>query len=98
MSEDSGKSSGAAVPIAVDRRLLAGEGLSAGDLSEFDDEDISPEDPAADFQMHNVHTGSIWCLFTKQDPEKSESKARFTTNSLPSLRRVDLDARRGWRI
>ncbi len=38
MGEDTGKPSGLAVPISVDRRLLAGEGLSVVGLSEFDAE------------------------------------------------------------
>ena len=59
MSEDTGKASGSAVPISIDRRLLAGEGLSAGDLSEFDDEGITADDATADFHTHNFHTGNI---------------------------------------
>ena len=70
MSEDSGKASGSAVPISIDRRLLAGEGLSAGDLSEFEDEGIPPEDQAADFQTHNFHTGSIMVSVYEAGPGK----------------------------
>ena len=44
MNEATGKATGSAVPISVDRRVLAGEGLSSGDLSEFDDEGVMPED------------------------------------------------------
>ena len=31
------------MPISIDRRVLAGEALSAGDASEFDDEGVMPE-------------------------------------------------------
>ena len=44
MGEDTDKSLGSAVPISIDRKLLAGEGLTAGDLSSFDDEGVTPED------------------------------------------------------
>ena len=70
MSQDSGKALGSAVPISIDRRLLAGEGLSAGDLSEFEDEGMSPEDQAADFQTHNFHTGSIMVSVYEAGPGK----------------------------
>ena len=70
MSQDSGKALGSAVPISIDRRLLAGEGLSAGDLSDFEDEGISPEDQAADFQTHNFHTGSIMVSVYEAGPGK----------------------------
>lgn len=35
MGQDSDEAPGSALPIAIDRRLLAGEGLSVGGLSEF---------------------------------------------------------------
>ena len=59
MGGDTGKSLGSAVPISIDRKLLAGDGLSAGDLSEFDDEGITADDANADFRTHNFHTGNI---------------------------------------
>ena len=59
MGEDTGRASGSALPISVDRRLLGGEGLGLGDLSEFDDEGITLEEEAADFRTHNFHTGNI---------------------------------------
>ena len=59
MGEDTGRASGSALPISVDRRLLAGEGLGLGDLSEFDDEGITLEEEATGFRTHNFHTGNI---------------------------------------
>lgn len=70
MGQDSDEAPGSALPIAIDRRLLAGEGLSAGDLSEFDDEGISPEDGAANFRTHNFHTGSIMVSVYETGPGK----------------------------
>ena len=70
MSEDTGKASGSAVPISIDRRLLAGEGLSAGDLSEFDDEGITADDATADFHTHNFHTGNIMVSVYEAGPGK----------------------------
>lgn len=86
MAEDTGKSSGSALPIPVDQRRLAGEGLTAGDLSEFDDEGVTPEDESADFRTHNFHTGNIMVSVYEAGPEKSELTAPFTMNSSPSLR------------
>ena len=68
MCADAGKSAGSALPIPVDRRLLAGEGLTAGDHTEFDDEGIKPEDESADFRTHNFHTGNICLLYTSPSP------------------------------
>ena len=70
MSEDTGKASSSAVPISIDRRLLAGEGLTAGDLSEFDDEGITPEDEATGFRTHNFHTGNIMVSVYEAGPGK----------------------------
>ena len=70
MGEDTGKSSGSALPIPVDRRLLAGEGLTAGDLSSFDDEGVTPEDESADFRTHNFHTGNIMVSVYEAGPGK----------------------------
>ena len=70
MGENTGKSLGSALPIPVDRRLLAGEGLTAGDLSEFDDEGITPEDESADFRTHNFHTGNIMVSVYEAGPGK----------------------------
>ena len=70
MGEDTGKSSGSAVPIPVDPRLLAGEGLTAGDLSEFDDEGITADDANADFRTHNFHTGNIMVSVYEAEPGK----------------------------
>ena len=70
MNEATGKSMGSAVPISVDRRVLAGEGLSAGDLSEFDDEGVMPEDEAPDFRTHNFHTGNIMVSVYEAGPGK----------------------------
>ena len=61
---------GSAVPISVDRKLLAGEGLSAGDLSEFDDEGIAADDANADFPTHNFHTGNIMVSVYEARPSK----------------------------
>jgi uncharacterized cupin superfamily protein len=70
MSEDTGKASDSAVPISVNRRLLAGEGLTAGDLSEFDNEGITPEDETADFRTHNFYTGNIMVSVYEAGPGK----------------------------
>ena len=70
MNEATGKSMGSAVPISVDRRVLAGEGLSAGDLSEFDDEGITADDANADFRTHNFHTGNIMVSVYEAEPGK----------------------------
>ena len=70
MNEATGKATGSAVPISVDRRVLAGEGLSAGDLSEFDDEGVMPEDKAPDFRTHNFHTGNIMVSVYEAGPGK----------------------------
>ena len=70
MCEDTGKTSDSAVPISVDRRFLEGEGLTAGDLSEFDDEGITPEDESADFRTHNFHTGNIMVSVYEAGPGK----------------------------
>ena len=70
MGEDTDKSLGSAVPISIDRKLLAGEGLSAGDLSEFDDEGIAADDANADFRTHNFHTGNIMVSVYEAGPGK----------------------------
>lgn len=70
MSEDTGKPTGSALPISVDQRRLAGEGLTAGDLSEFDDEGITTDDEAADFRTHNFHTGNIMVSVYEAGPGK----------------------------
>lgn len=70
MNEATGKATGSAVPISVDRRVLAGEGLSAGDLSEFDDEGVMPEDESPDFRTHNFHTGNIMVSVYEAGPGK----------------------------
>ena len=70
MDEGTGKASGSAVPISVDRRLLAGEGLSVGDLSEFDDEGITTDDATADFRTHNFYTGNIMVSVYESGPGK----------------------------
>ncbi len=70
MGVNTGKSSGSALPIPIDRRLLAGEGLTAGDLSEFDNEGITPEDESADFRTHNFHTGNIMVSVYEAGPGK----------------------------
>ena len=70
MDEGTGKASGSAVPISVDRRLLAGEGLSVGDLSEFDDEGITTDDATADFRTHNFYTGNIMVSVYEAGPGK----------------------------
>ena len=70
MGEDTGRASGSALPISVDRRLLAGEGLGLGDLSEFDDEGITLEEEAADFRTHNFHTGNIMVSVYEAGPGK----------------------------
>ena len=70
MGEDIDKSLGSAVPISIDRKLLAGEGLNAGDLSEFDDEGIAADDANADFRTHNFHTGNIMVSVYEAGPGK----------------------------
>ena len=70
MREDFGKASVSALPISVDRGLLTGEGLIAGDLSEFDDEGITTDDEAADFRTHNFHTGNIMVSVYEAGPGK----------------------------
>ena len=70
MSEDTDKSLGSAVPISIDRKLLAGEGLTAGDLSDFDDEGITADDANADFRTHNFHTGNIMVSVYEAGPGK----------------------------
>ena len=72
MGEDTGKSSGSALPISMSTdKLLAGEGLTAGDLSEFDDEGITPED--AVMQISELITSTratLWCLCMRPGPAK----------------------------
>ena len=70
MGEDSHQASESALPIPIDRGLLAGEGLTAGDLSEFDNEGITPEDESADFRTHNFHTGNIMVSVYEAGPGK----------------------------
>ena len=70
MGEDSHTASASALPIPIDRGLLAGEGLTAGDLSETDNEGITPEDESADFRTHNFHTGNIMVSVYEAGPGK----------------------------
>jgi uncharacterized protein len=70
MNEDTVKALSSTLPISVDRGLLAGEGLTAGDLSEFDDEGITTDDEAADFRTHNFHTGNIMVSVYEAGPGK----------------------------
>ena len=70
MGGDTDKSLGSAVPISIDRKLLAGEGLNAGDLSDFDNEGITADDANADFRTHNFHTGNIMVSVYEAGPGK----------------------------
>lgn len=70
MGEDSHQASESTLPIPIDRGLLAGGGLTAGDLSEFDNEGITPEDESADFRTHNFHTGNIMVSVYEAGPGK----------------------------
>ena len=70
MGEDTDKSLGSAAPITIDRKLLAGEGLNAGNLSEFDDEGITADGANADFRTHNFHTGNIMVSVYEAGPGK----------------------------
>ena len=85
MAADAGKSEGSALPIPVDRRLLAGEGLTAGDLSEFDDEGITSEDESADFRTHNFHTGNIMVSVYEAGPGKVRIDGSVYDESIPIL-------------
>jgi uncharacterized cupin superfamily protein len=70
MIEGTVKALSSTLPISVDRGLLAGEGLTAGDLSEFDDEGITTDDEVADFRTHNFHTGNIMVSVYEAGPGK----------------------------
>ena len=70
MSEVISKTMDSAVPISVDRGFLAGEALTAGDHSEFDNEGVTAEDEAADFRTHNFHTGNIMVSVYEAGPGK----------------------------
>ena len=85
MGEDTDKSLGSAVPISIDRKLLAGEGLNAGDLSDFDDEGITADDANADFRTHNFHTGnimvSVYCLLYTSPSPRDQRGSRMPSSA-----------------
>ena len=58
MSEEVSEDPTPILPIAIGQSFLDGKGLTAGDPSEFgDDENISQEGEPAGFSTHNFHTG-----------------------------------------
>ena len=58
MGEEAAKEVTPILPISIEQSLLDGEGLTAGDPSDFgDDENISQEGEPAGFSTHNFHTG-----------------------------------------
>jgi len=85
VGEDTNKTSDSAAPISIDRRFLAGEGLTAGDLSEFDDEGITSEDESADFRTHNFHTGNIMVSVYEAGPGKVRIDGSVYDESIPIL-------------
>lgn len=57
-------------PIPIAASYLNGEGLTAGDPEEFSEGDISPEDGAAKFSLHNFHTGKLMVSIYESEPNK----------------------------
>lgn len=72
MGEESSADAASVLPIAVEQSFLDGEGLSAGDPSEFDEEGVSREDgeEPAPFGVHNFHTGKIMVSVYEAEPGK----------------------------
>ena len=71
MGEEVAKEITPILPISVEQSFLDGEGLTAGDPSEFgDDENISQEDEPAGFSTHNFHTGKIMVSIYEAGPGK----------------------------
>ena len=72
MSNESSESAAVVLPIAVEQKFLDGEGLTAGDPTEFDDEGVSREEDEAPapFGVHNFHTGKIMVSVYEAEPGK----------------------------
>ena len=59
------------VPVSIDRNLLDGVGLAAGDPSEFDGEGVEQEEGnETGFSTHNFHSGKIEVSVYETEPAK----------------------------
>ena len=71
MGEEAAKEVTPILPVSIAQSFLDGEGLTAGDPSEFgDDENISQEGEPAGFSTHNFHTGKIMVSVYEAGPGK----------------------------
>ena len=70
MSEESSAVPQGILPIAIERGILDGKGLTQGDMSEFEDgEGITQgEDGSAGFSTHMFHTGKIMVSVYEAEP------------------------------